>query len=174
MAEPGRTAPAPLGRVFVVGGTGMLAEAVAKIATRCDHLTLAARAPEGLARRLGAHPLPLDWTDRPTTLRALPETRFDLVISWLHRAGLWMVPHLEARLRPGGRSIRVLGSVALDPAHLAGIDPPTPAGIRRQRLVLGRMGARWLTHEEICAGLMQAIDAPGRDPLILDDAEGQR
>ena len=100
MAEAGRTAPAPLGRVFFVGGTGMLAEAAAKIAKRCDHLTLAARAPEGLARRLGARPLPLDWTDRPAALRALPETRFDLVISWLHRAGLWMVPHLEARCAP--------------------------------------------------------------------------
>ncbi len=169
--RPGPPPGPPLGRVFIIGGTGMLAGACAAIAPRCERLVLAARKPKALAERIGAEALALDWDDRPAAANALPPeaTRFDLVISWLHRGGLWLVPHLEARLRAQGRSIRIHGSAALAPGALARIDPPAPPHLRRQRILLGRKGARWLTDEEISAGLLEAIDAPGRDPLIVGD-----
>jgi NAD(P)-dependent dehydrogenase (short-subunit alcohol dehydrogenase family) len=47
-------------RVLVIGGTGMLAGAVRHIARRGASVTLIARAPQALAREVGAHALPMD------------------------------------------------------------------------------------------------------------------
>ncbi|RME14453.1 MAG: hypothetical protein D6801_09245 [Alphaproteobacteria bacterium] len=170
--RPGALSGPSLGRVFVIGGTGMLRDACGAIAPRCESLVMAARRPQVLAEKIGATALVLDWSDRPAAADALPpmESRFDLAISWLHRDGLWLVPHLEARLRPGGRSIRIHSSAALADGALARIDPPAPPQVRRQRVLLGRRGTRWLTDAEISAGLLEAIATPERDVLIVGDA----
>ena len=58
--RPGASAEG-LGEVLLVGGTGMLAGASRWIAQQARQLTLVARAPEALARELGAEAVALDW-----------------------------------------------------------------------------------------------------------------
>ena len=160
---------------LVLGGTGMLAGAVRRIAGQAQDLTLVARAPERLAAETGAAPLPMDWADRASVAAALAHLAGrpapDLMIRWIHRNGLWCLTEFEALLAPGARSIRVHGSAAGDPARGVRTDPAPPAGVRRQDVVLGWVnepsGRRWLTDEEICAGVIEALDRPDRRAAIV-------
>jgi hypothetical protein len=160
---------------LVIGGTGMLAGAVREIAGRAEALTLIARAPERLAAETGAEPLAMDWADRVSVAAALAHLAGrpapDLMISWIHRNGLWCLTEFEALLAPGARSIRVHGSATGDPAGGVSSDPAPPAGVRRQDVVLGWVnepgGRRWLTNAEICAGVLEALDRPERRAAIV-------
>ncbi len=156
-----------LGHVLIVGGTGMLAGASAWIAERASRVVLAARHPDRLAGRIGAEPFLLNWADHTAPLPAGP---FDLALSWLHKDGLWLVPRLEALLRPGGRSVRVHPSSARDPAVLATRDGPPPARARRQVVILWRNAdGSWLDHDQISDGVIQAIRTPERATLVVGD-----
>lgn len=160
---------------LVIGGTGMLAGAVRDLAGRARAVTLIARAPDRLAAEIGAAPLAMDWTDRAGVARALAHLARrpapDLMISWIHRNGLWCLTEFEALLAPGARSIRVHGSATGDPAGGVRTDPAPPAGVRRQDVVLGWVdepgGRRWLTDEEISAGVIEALERPERRAAVV-------
>ena len=163
-----------LGHVFIIGGTGMLAEASRWISERAISLTLAARNPEPLAKMLGAIPLQLDWSNRTT---ALPDMAFDIAITWLHDDGIWLTRPAENLLQVGGRSIRIHGSNSFDPAMRALRDPDPRKDVKRQTVILGWIDAeenkRWLTNGEICDGVITAINAPDREIVIVGNADGQ-
>jgi hypothetical protein len=160
---------------LVIGGTGMLARAVRRVAGEAQEVTLIARAPERLAAETGARPLAMDWADRASVAAVLARladrSAPDLMISWIHRNGLWCLTLFEALLAPGARSVRVHGSAAGDPAAGVRTDPAPPAGVRRQDVVLGWVnepaGRRWLTDEEICAGVLEALAHPERRAAIV-------
>jgi hypothetical protein len=162
---------------LVIGGTGMLAGAVREIVRRAGALTLVARSPESLAAETGARALPMDWTRKDSVAHALARLREqpapDLMVSWIHDDGLWCLSLFEALLAPGARSIRVHGSGAGDPRDGIRTDPPPPAGLIRQEVVLGwinQPGARrWLTHEEISRGVLAALDDPQRRPRVVGE-----
>lgn len=156
-----------LGDVLIVGGTGMLAKASGWIAGHARRVVLAARHPDELARQIGAHPHALNWADQNAPL---PEGPFDLVVSWLHEDGLWLVNRLEGLLRPGGRSVRVHPSAARDPAVLKVRDGSAPAEVRRQVVILWRNSdGSWLDHDQISAGVIAAVQAPDRAILVIGD-----
>ncbi len=143
----------------------MLANASKYGATIATTVTLAARNPKKLASEIGATPLMLDWNNHDQTLADLSSLpSFDLIISWLHNDGLWLVEHLENKLKPNGRSIRIHGSASLDPEVLASQDPPPRQDIQRQVIVLGwaegKSGKRWLTNEEISDTVIATIKHP--------------
>ena len=156
-----------LGHILIVGGTGMLAGASAWLASRADRVVLVARHPDRLAHRIGAEAFVLDWANRGAPLPAGP---FDLVLSWLHEDGLWLVPRIEGLLRPGGRSVRVHPSAARDPEVLRARDGPAPAQVRRQAVILWRNAdGSWLDHDQISAGVIKAVQAPLRAMLVIGD-----
>ncbi len=157
------------GRVLMVGATGMLAAVARHLAPRSEKLVLAARAPAALAAQIGATPARLDWTDKASAAPVL-EQEFDLVVSWLHRDGLWLTAPLEETLLPGGRSIRVHNSRSVDRAVRDRLDPAPRGDISRQIAVLAwdqhRGSRRWLTDEKIAAGVIELIQSP-QTPLLI-------
>jgi NADPH:quinone reductase-like Zn-dependent oxidoreductase len=171
---------APPGRVLVVGGTGMLAGATRRLAARASALTLVARNPGPLAAELGATPVALDWS-APDALGGVAaiEGGFDLAIVWLHDGASHLARPFETLLRPGGRVIRVHGSRSVDPEVRAGREPDPRPDLQRQVVILGWLpdplaqdGQRWLTDDEICAGVLAALDHPALAALIVGGAGG--
>jgi NAD(P)-dependent dehydrogenase (short-subunit alcohol dehydrogenase family) len=166
---------ASLRHAVVIGGTGMLAGVVRDLARRAGTLTLLARSPQRLAAESKARALPMDWADRTSVSNALAHLRGQpapgLMVSWIHPEGLWCLRLFEELLAPGARSLRVHGSAAGDPGYGIRTDPAPPAHVSREDVVLGWVnepgGRRWLTHEEICTGVLQALDDPQRRPRIV-------
>ncbi|MBO6717285.1 MAG: hypothetical protein JJ913_04935 [Rhizobiaceae bacterium] len=157
----------------------MLEQASHYIAARARQATLVSRSPAEAANRIGAGHAALDWTNRDAALAAvesLPEA--DLLLSWLHDDGTWLARPLEDRLAPGGRSIRVHGSNSRDPAVRSKRDPDPRDDVRRQTVILGWVnepgGARWLTHEEISAAVIRAIESPGDEVVVAGGLEGDQ
>jgi NADPH:quinone reductase-like Zn-dependent oxidoreductase len=170
----------PLGRVLVVGGTGMLAGATRRLAAQASALTLVARNPGPLAADLGARSVALDWAapDAPSRVAAIWDG-FDLAVIWLHDDAAHLARPFEDLLRPGGRVIRVHGSRSVDPVVRAARDPDPRPGLHRQVVILGwhpdplaAGGRRWLADDEICAGVLAALDHPALGALIVGGAGG--
>ncbi len=164
-------------RTLIVGGTGMLAQASEALSRTSRHLTLAARNPFPLARRLKADALPLDWNEHAATraaLASLPPQ--DLIIAWLHRQGEWMQPLLRDKRTPTGRLIRLFSSRSsreIVERHARLRENALKKG--EQHVVLGWMTragiSRWLTDEEICASVGKAIDSPEKALIIAGSLE---
>lgn len=170
-----------LGSVFVLGGTGMLAEATRWIAMQSSHLTLGARAPDALARDLGADALTVDWADPAATLAALaPHAgRHDIAVIWLHDAGVPLARAFEDTVRPGGRVIRVHGSASADPSVRRRREPDPRGDVSRQVVILGfhpddtaPEGRRWLTDAEISGGIIAALRDRALTALTVGGASG--
>ncbi len=160
----------PLGNVFFIGGTGMLADAARWIAPRATSLTLAARNPSPLAEEVRAKPHRLDWAKQAGAMLP-PGGTFDIVISWLHDEAIWLARPAEDLLKPGGRSIRIHGANSLEPAKRRLRDPDPRPDIARQTVILGWVesgaGKRWLTHSEISQGVISAIRQPNKELLVV-------
>lgn len=176
----GRTGNPP--HALVVGGTGMLREAtlglvrqgyvVSVVARRQARLDALVQAAAGLPGAI--HPIALDYRETGTLTARLAEARdrhgpFELAVIWIHSTAP-AAPLAVARLvgtpdRPG-RYFHVLGSATADPSRP---DPDRQAAfaalpnIRYREVILGfvREGgrSRWLTNEEISAGVLAAVAA---------------
>lgn len=168
------------GRVLMVGGTGMLAGATRALAGQADHMVLVARNPVALAGQTGAAPCALDWAapDAAARIEALPGG-FDLAVIWLHDNACALARAFEDRLAPKARVIRVHGSRSTDPAVRAQRDPDPRPDLHRQVVILGwhpdpvaQDGQRWLEDDEICAGVLAAVDHPALSALIVGGSGG--
>lgn len=153
--------------VVIIGGTGMLSAAARHI-VRDNVVTLLSRTPQTIAQDIGATAIPMDWWDTQSvqqavdTLLRMPPA--NVLISWIHDARLSCLPLFEKTLTQSGRSIRIHGSAAGDPAMGIHADPAASPHIVRQDIVLGwmrgRAGKRWLTHQEISDGLLHVYHHP--------------
>ncbi len=171
----------PLGDVLLVGGTGMLSGLARTLAPLAASLTIASRNPQRLAEELGISSMRVDWA-APALARADLSgkgVRYDLVISWLHDNAVSFARDCENLLRADGRSVRIHGSLSVDPAIRARRDPDPRPGVHRQTIVLGWFadptaddGKRWLTDEEVCAGTLQAVLNPSAVLHIIGDVNG--
>lgn len=170
------------GHALVVGGTGMLRGVSLGLAERGYGVSVVARRRfrlEDLAKAAAAlpgriHPLPLDYRDTEALVAALRDAcsslgPIELAVVWIHgdapHAPLAVARWVGGPARPG-RYFRILGSAAADPSH------PDPArmamfealgNIRYREVILGFVveghTSRWLTHEEISAGVLAAVDS---------------
>ncbi len=155
----------------------MLAKATNFVALSASDLTLGSRTPEKAAQDIGAHPLVLDWAKRDLTLANLANLgQIDMLISWLHDDGIWLAEHLEAKIKPQGRSIRIHGADSRDPAVLAKRDPNPRPDVCRQTVILGWVnqteGRRWLSNDEISDAVIAAVMEPEQQigvAGVLDD-----
>ena len=167
---------------LVVGGTGMLRGASLGLAARGYTVSVVARrqsrldalVQEAAGLKGTIHPIALDYRDTGALKAALVKarTRFgpiELAVVWIHSiapaAPLAVAHHVGSPQRPG-RFFHVLGSAAADPSRP---DPQrravfaSVANIRYREVILGFVregrGSRWLTHDEISAGVLAAVEA---------------
>jgi glycine/D-amino acid oxidase-like deaminating enzyme len=168
-------------RALVVGGSGMLAGVSLALARRGHDVVVIARNRERLEQLAAQtqgnlHPLALDYRDTvalQTALEAATKERgpFDLAVVWIHSTAP-EAPFVVARF-VHGRYFHVLGSASADPSR-----PDTErrrrfarfARLDYREVVLGfvveRSRSRWLSHEEISQGVLEAIDTDARHFVV--------
>jgi NAD(P)-dependent dehydrogenase (short-subunit alcohol dehydrogenase family) len=167
-----------LRRALVLGGTGMLAGAASSLLDDGWHVVLPSRrrpsAPLTNGRPPAAQWVQADWTD-PTTLAKSAGVALggaaDLLVAWVHRGVRTAVLRaVEPLLAPGAPVVEVHGSASANP--LGGCPDPVLADHPTQQVVLGYVRhagrTRWLTHDEISSGVLDAVNRAltGRPPTV--------
>jgi NAD(P)-dependent dehydrogenase (short-subunit alcohol dehydrogenase family) len=160
---------------LVIGGSGMLAGLVERLAREGRAVSVIARGPERLRRLAARHPnirpLPLDYTDGAALEAGLAQATRDH--GPFRRCVAWMHDDSQERALRIARHVRdiyceVLGSASADPAkpeHLAEWQALfRPLDAPKLRLaVLGFVvdggHSRWLTDAEISAGVGRALES---------------
>jgi hypothetical protein len=163
---------------LVVGGTGMLRDVSLELARRGTTTSVIARsraALQELVQESGGlvNPISVDYGETDRLIREIEGAiaahgPIALVVAWIH-SDAPEAPLAVARTAAAGghelRYVHVLGSAADDPAQpddarrarFAAV-----AGLVYQEVVLGfvleRGNSRWLTHDEIAAGVLAAVD----------------
>lgn len=143
------------GHVLVVGGTGMLTGLTEALAGRGHAVTVIARRHAALPA--GAVQLALDYRDDETLGAGLSRAArergpIDLAVAWIHTNAPAAPATVAAAVAPGGRLFQVFGTRVwpLDRA---------PAHVSYHQVLLGSVGGRWLTNDEISSGVLAALDA---------------
>lgn len=161
---------------LVIGGTGMLGEATRGLVQRGYRVGVIARNAQSFAQDVpGLVPADADWAN-PTQFRQAVRQMIaelapiDLALVWTHDRprGLALAIAEDLDICGGARRfVHVMGSAVSDPARpdvlekaekafeasLPGAWVPVCLGF-----VIEADQARWLTNEEISAGVLQAID----------------
>ena len=102
-------------------------------------------------------PAALDYRDGPALEDALERAigergPLELAVCWIHTDAP-EAPGIVARsLAPGARCVQVFGTRRWALADV-------PLHVAYREVLLGAVGDHWLTHEEISAGVLAAIDA---------------
>ncbi|AUI36043.1 short-chain dehydrogenase [[Bacillus] caldolyticus] len=164
---------------LVIGGTGMLTDVSLWLVREGYHVSIVARNRERMERLIAraAHleaitPLLVDYRDHDVLCSLIHQTinenrAFDLVVAWVHTDGKQAFPAIirENSRHPGPwRLFHVLGSRA-HPAEAKRELRLSSACLYRQiqlGFVIEEHSTRWLTHQEISSGVIDAIrrDAP--------------
>ena len=149
----------------------MLAQATRALASQSEQLTCLARTEKSL-ERLGSldssqtfRGVSVDYRDANTFMDAVTETwqcqSVDLVLLWMHSSGsksLLALFDLTSQQTHSLQVFHVLGSAAANPAE----DATQPEVENYHQIILGFVlelsGSRWLTHEEISMGTLEAIE----------------
>lgn len=154
--------------ILVVGGTGMLSGLCRALAGDGGRLSLLSR---HASKAAGADGFDCDYYDEAGFVQALDAATarsgpITLAVSWIHTLKIPANRRLAERVR--GRLFQVLGSAAADPDHPWRLDlgravaDGLPDCALRQ-VVLGFKiedgRSRWLTNDEISAGVLRAIQA---------------
>ncbi|MCA9274215.1 MAG: hypothetical protein KDA31_14350 [Phycisphaerales bacterium] len=154
--DPANTPP----HVMVIGGTGMLAGLCRTLADRGHPVSVLARRNRDLGPGVGC--FACDYKDPDSLDAAMSEAIDELgpiavLISWIHGTAPDAAEQAH-RIASPERHLRILGSAsAKRPAP-----GPSEAGCERITLgfALDGPASRWLTHDEICEGVLHAFDHP--------------
>jgi molybdopterin-guanine dinucleotide biosynthesis protein A len=143
------------GHALVVGGTGMLAPATRGLTARGHVVTCISRRRVDLGP--GVASLTLDYRDdealRAGLVRAT-ESRgpLELAVCWIHTDAP-EAPRLVAdTVAAGGRLVQVFGTRVWPLEDV-------PLHVAYREVLLSAKDGRWLTHDEISAGVLDAVDA---------------
>lgn len=170
---------------LVVGGTGMLRGVSTQLASAGWQVTVVARRHAPLAALAQAapgsiHPAPADYSDIASlaaTVRAagVARGRFSLVVCYVHSSAP-LAPIVVADV-VGDRAqpipyIHIVGSASPDDLRLDATrdEIRSMPGIRYRRLILGFIiedrSTRWLSDEEICRGVIGAMDDDAPEQVV--------
>ena len=157
---------------LVVGGSGMLAGLCRRLAASGWEVTVVGRNAAKLAcataRDPRLHPLSVDYEDVEAFAAVLASATaargpFTLAVCWIRS---WAPRALLASadaLPPGGRLLHVLGSQGSDASATAMAELERREGLDYRQVQLGAFvddgRRRWLTAEEISAGVYAALVA---------------
>jgi molybdopterin-guanine dinucleotide biosynthesis protein A len=143
------------GHAIVVGGTGMLASLTAALAARGHVVT-------SIARRAGTSDpgvtsIEVDYRERERLkeelARAIGERGpIELAVAWIHTDAPDAPRIVADSLAPGARLVQAFGT------RVWPLDS-VPLQVAYRQVLLGSTDGRWLTHDEISAGVLDAIDA---------------
>ena len=163
-------------RALVLGGTGMLAGVAAALLDDGWHVVLPSRrrpstpAADGRAQQW----VKADWTEPAVLADTAAEALggpADLLVAWVHRGVRVSVLRAVAPLLADGAPVvEVHGSASANP--LGGCPDPVLPNHPTQQVVLGYVRhagrTRWLTHEEVSAGVLDAVHRAldGKPPYV--------
>jgi molybdopterin-guanine dinucleotide biosynthesis protein A len=143
------------GQALVVGGTGMLAPATRALAARGHDVTCIARRNADLGHGVTVEPADYrDTTALQAVLARATQARgpIELAVCWIHTDAPEAPRIVVEALAPGARLVQVFGTrvwpLEAVPLHVA-----------YRQVLLGSTEGRWLTHDEISTGVLEAIDA---------------
>lgn len=171
----GRYAPA-VEHALVIGGTGMLrgvslglAEHSTVSVVARSHARLSGLVSDAARLARVINPLPVDYHDQQSLALAVRSAStahgpISLAVCWVHSTAPGALPLIHDLIgsdRHPPRVFEVVGSAAADPAVRSAAEEPSDGRTRPRRIVLGFVteagGSRWLTHAEICSGILDAI-----------------
>ena len=153
------------GHALVVGGTGMLAGLTRALAERGHRVTVLSRrgtlpvessaSNSLLQARLS--PVAVDYRVSAAFTEALARAvsergPIELAVCWVHTDGPEAPALVAGALKPGARLLQVFGTRIWPLAEV-------PLHVAYRQVLLGSVGGRWLTHDEISTGVLEAIDA---------------
>lgn len=154
---------------LVIGGSGMMTGTVLWLAEVGYHVSIIGRDTEKMRRlteqlpgRLSA--VLVDYRDDLRLQEALRRSiavhgEIDLVVAWIHSDTANALPCVLSALQRGTDVFHVLGSRANPSGVRSGL--PIPEDVRYHQVQLGYQVVngehRWLTHEEIAGGVIEAI-----------------
>ncbi len=168
----------------------MLSEAVIGLAERALEVTVVARGERALddvVRRAATraktpvHAVSADYVDARDFLAALDRAvaargPLALAVAWVHSTAPAIPFEIARRMDAAGapsRFLHVLGSAVADPSRDDDGRRERFARLRHvsyEEVVLGfvvtRAGSRWLRDEEICAGVLDAVDHPATRTVV--------
>jgi hypothetical protein len=163
-------------RALVLGGTGMLAGVAAALLDDGWQVVLPSRRRPATLTAGGraAHWVKADWTE-PAALVATADQALggpaDLLVAWVHReVRVSVMRSVAPLLAPGAPVVEVHGSASANP--LGGCPDPVLPDHPTQQVVLGYVRhagrTRWLTHEEVSAGVLDAVHRAldGKPPQV--------
>jgi len=156
-------------RVLIVGGSGMLAGLGRALCERAERVSILARNEKRIRAVSDAvEPLVCDYNDGVALAEALSLIEApDLVVAWIHGRAPQSRRAFAECLSAEGRFVQVLGSALGDTAHPERLAEMAKAAdglpIDYQAVVLGFVvengQSRWLSNDEISAGVLSAIDS---------------
>lgn len=143
------------GHALVVGGTGMLAHAARALSARGHVVTSVARHADDLDGSVT--PVAIDYRDGDELCGALVRAAdergpIELAVCWIHTDAPEAPRIVADTLAPGSRLVQVFGTRVWPLAEV-------PLHVAYRQVLLGSVGGRWLTHEELSAGVLEAVDA---------------
>lgn len=143
------------GHALVVGGTGMLAGLTRALAARGHAVSSLARRRRGLGDDV--HELEVDYRESGRLAEALECARqergpVELAVCWLHTDAPDAPRVVADALAPGARLVQVFGTRVWPLADV-------PLHVAYRQVLLGVKDGRWLTHEEIATGVLEAVEA---------------
>lgn len=155
---------------LVIGGTGMLAGATKWLAEKGHHVSVVSRgrqSPPELAGR-GVRLIAVDYRESQLLRQSVADAisqygPIELAIFWIHSdaPGAFgiIADGISRHAEVAWRLIHVRGSAA----HLRPEVPPVPTNCLYREVLLGFVAeeteSRWLTHEEISGGVIDAIQS---------------
>lgn len=116
-------------------------------------------------------PIYVDYTDLEVLERELKKFaesfgKPDTVVTWVHSTAPNAV--LVAAKYCNGRLYEVTGHSGSEQNHVSRQHEESIVALRLDyhRIILGRVGNRWLTNDEISAGAIQALESPGSEYVV--------
>jgi molybdopterin-guanine dinucleotide biosynthesis protein A len=153
------------GHALVVGGTGMLAGLTHGLAGRGHALTSISRSgnePAADDARNGpAHArvaaVAVDYRETAPLAAALAKAvaergPIELAVCWIHSDAPEAPRIVAEALAPGARLVQVFGTRVWPLEDV-------PLQIAYRQVLLGEKDGRWLTHDDIAGGVLEAVDA---------------
>ena len=151
------------GHALVVGGTGMLAGLTRALAERGHAVTSLSRSVRepvagNACNSLEQAPIvavAVDYRDEAALVNELERAReargpIELAVCWIHTDAPRAPALVAEALAPGARLVQVFGTRRWPLEDV-------PLHIAYRQVLLGSLGGRWLTHEEISGGVLAGV-----------------
>lgn len=165
---------------LVIGGSGMLAGLVEKMADGSRTVSVVARNPRRLeqlaVRASGVQPLACNYENSANLHEIIADAvaqngPIERAVCWIHSTAPDAMPIVAPFV--SGTLVHLFGSAAADPSNPALLEgwqhkfEGMPLNYKQVVLGFVREGStsRWLTHDEICSGVEKALN--GNDQLTI-------